>query len=203
MTSRKYFLGWLRAWGDFLRKSNVICNTVWFQSVPSFSKVILEFSGMAPVHQFTLQHERQALCSLPEHQSHKHLENSWWSLLSSLERCSLKSRPYLKMFTPLFDTSSLCFSASPPNIPGQYWSPSWQNTPFPSITHKLAEWLIFFPDIKTSFQKKNSRQINAETQYQRLLLSLSVLQSMPALKISRADSTATKPCSCEHPLSEK
>lgn len=117
-------------------------------------------------------------------------------------------RPRLKMFTPLFDTSSSCFSLPHHSILGQYWNPSWQNAPFPSITHIMAELLIFFSISKISKQdprahKKKSRQINEETHYQRLLLSPSVLQSMPPFKISRADSTATKPCSCEHPLSEK
>lgn len=151
---KKHSWGWLTQ-----KKSKVICSTVWFQSVPWFSKVILEFSGMAPEHQFTLQHERQALCCLPEHQSHKHLENPWWSLLSSLERSYWNARPCLKVFTPLFDTSSWCFSLPRHNILGQYWSPSGQNTPFPSITHKLTEQLIFFSDIKASLPGLTKRNL--------------------------------------------
>lgn len=157
------------------------------------------------MHQFTLQHERQALCSLPEHQSHKHLENSWRPLLSSLERCSLKSRPYLKMFTSLFEHTHLMFLSASPQHSWPVLESILTEHSIPihnSQTGRVTDFLFRYQS-KFSKKKNQTRQINAETQYQRLLLSLSVLQSMPALKISRADSTATKPCSGEHPLSEK
>lgn len=170
------------AWGDFHKKCNVICNTVRFQSVPSFSKVILEFSGAAPEHQFTLWHERQALCSLPEHQSHKHLENSQWSLLSSLDRCLLKCQTSAEDVHTFVWHVQLVFLSASPQHSWPVLEPIVTEHSIPihnSQIGRAADFLFRYQSKFARAHKKKSRQINAETHYQRLLLSLGILQSMP------------------------
>lgn len=123
------------AWGDFQKKpkkTNVICNTVWFQ-FHNFPKLSLNCQ----------EQNIKALCSLPEHQSHKHLENSWWSLLSSLERCLLKCQ------TSSEDVHTFVWHIQVIFLPhhsilAQYWSPSLQSTPLhPELTNWQSNWFSF------------------------------------------------------------